>query len=130
MPSTTLTDIQLAVFERVRDADGLLPIKYQGKEYAHGDSAYVEVIVSPVETRAETIDGGDIMPGFIQFNVYAPNNYGALYGAIEGQKFVDLFPRDLRLGGMRILNTGTIRGIVEDGAWDFTPVLIEYEADS
>ena len=131
MPSMTLNKIQQAVFDRVEAATGLLPIKYQHKAFNHNGSPYVEMIVSPLDTRAETIDGGDIMPGFIGFNVYVPSDYGVSYPASEGQKFVDLFPRDLRFDGVYIVDTGTIRASVEDDeVWRFTPVLIPYEADS
>ncbi len=130
MPSTTLPDIQLSIYERVEAATGLLPLKHDDKVFKPNNSAYAELIISPVDTRSETIDGGDILPGFIVFNVYVPRNYGPYYPATEGQKFLDLFPRDLKLGQLRIMNTGTIRAPVENGEWNFTPVLIEYEADS
>lgn len=130
MQSTTLNDIRLAVFKRVDAATGLLPIKHHKRKFEHNDNPFAEVIISPIETRLDTADGGDLLGGFILVNVYVPKNYGAFYPAEEGQKFLDLFPRDLTLGSVRITKSGTIQTPVDDGAWDFTPVLIQYEAAS
>jgi len=129
--STTLNDIQLEVFGRVQGAIRLLPIKYDAKDFKHGDLPFAELIIAPMDTQIDTVDGGDLLQGFILANMNAPKNYGANWAAIEGQKFIDLFPRDLMLTHFRITRTGTIKSPLPRGDdWQFTPVLIEYEANS
>lgn len=131
--SVTLNDIQLTVFNRIESASGLMPFRYQSKklEPSLEKSPHAEIIIAPMNTRSETVDGGDILPGYILINIHAPKNHGAFHPASEGQKFLDLFPRDLRMNDIRIKGTGTIQSPADNGkGWDITPVLIEYEADS
>lgn len=129
MPSATLTSIQLAVFDHVKAAAGLLPIKKQGKKFDHNDQPYAALIISPMDTESETIDGGDRVRGFILFNIYTPKNYGANWAAAEGEKLIALFPRDSKLGPIRIDGTGSIRALYDNRkGWDITPTLVKYEA--
>lgn len=129
MPLTTLYDIQTAVIDRVEAASGLLPIKLQSKKFEHNDKPYADLMIEPTDTQIYTINS-DLLTGFILVNIYMPQDSGPMYPAQEGQKFLDLFPRDLVFDHVRIIKTGVILSPKNKGAWDFTPVLIEYEAHS
>lgn len=126
-----LAEIQVAVVGRIESATGLLPVKQYAKHFDHGGNPYVELIISPSETESETVDGGDLMSGIILLKVFTPDDHGSNYPAIEAQKFLDLFPRDLEFDGIRIPKTGTIRLPVDnEDAWWYTPATIQYEADA
>ena len=126
----TLNDIVGAVLDRLDTGVDLLPIKYDSAAFEHNGSPYVEMIVSPRDTQIETVDNGDLMSGFLVFNVYMPKQSGTFAAFAQGQKFIDLFHRGLQFGGVEITKTGTINNPVHEESWDFTPVVIEYEARS
>lgn len=135
MPRVTLDDISMAIYGRLEaNKQDLLPLKVTGKkEFKHNNQMYAHVMLSPNETYPDSIDGGDVLPGILEINIYFLRGKGEMDVNAEAQRFLDLFPRDEQFDGVRITRTGSILGTVEDREnkdWFYRPVLIDYEADS
>lgn len=127
-----LSDIQVAVFSRVTNASGLLHTildkKGDGK-YEPSGQPYATVAIVPLEHREPVYSDSVMKSGFILINVFAPDGYGVNEPTKQAEKFVALFPEDLKFDGITIPDLGNIRGAKDDDrkGWFYIPILIYFE---
>ncbi len=129
-----LSDIQVAVINRIDNAIGLLPTIHGGKadgKYDAGKNPYAMTSIVPLPNQEPVYCDGVMKSGFILVNIFAPNGYGENEPTIQAEKFIALFPEGLEFDGITIPDEGDIKGRIDDKehmGWFYVPTLIYFEA--
>lgn len=128
-----LSEIQVAVFSRVTNANGLLPTILDKKgdgSFKPNDQPYATLAIVPLDNSEPVYSDSVMRSGFILINIFAPDGYGTNEPTKQAEKFVALFPEDLKFDGITIPDLGNIRGAKDDDrkGWFYIPTLIYFEA--
>lgn len=118
--------IALAILGRIEDAVGLLPYKPPNVSLGSTDLDHLRVDIMFNRREPVGLLQTNITPGIIQVAVYSKRGSGTIQALAEGDKVLELFPRNLELGSLRIDRPGWISAGFEKDGWWITPISIPF----
>lgn len=127
-----LSEVRIAIFDRVRTATGLFPVIYEGESdgsYVSGRKPYIKISIVPLEKQQRVYCDKPLSSGFILANVYAPDGHGANEPTQQAEIIAALFPEELEFDGIRIPDADNIKGALksERKGWFYMSALIYFE---
>ena len=104
----------------------LFPIRFPNINYATQTTAHNRLDILPAETVTVGLNGTQKNHGLIQISVYVPKGSAAHTASLQADKILELFPRNLTIGCIRIDKAGYVSPPIVTDAWYVIPVTIPY----